>query len=192
MGSMHSEQLRIRVLSALIKERKRQGLTITEVARRIGTSRSRISEIENSRTETITLTMLADYCKALDVEPIFAFKRNGMARLTDIAEELGWKVFMDGNESMCDYNMEKYSPKGQDFNCTIILEKKTPQEMIERLEDYIEGYDPFYEASLWTVDGHGINGAPDDPREVIKDMEDCKAMMQDLLNRWKEAVIEIK
>ena len=124
MGSMHSEQLRIRVLSALIKERKRQGLTITEVARRIGTSRSRISEIENSRTETITLTMLADYCKSLDVEPIFAFKRNGMARLTDIAEELGWKVFMDGNESMCDYNMEKFSPKGQDFNCTIILEKK--------------------------------------------------------------------
>ena len=189
MGSIHSEELRTRVLSALIKERERQGLTITEVARRMGSPRARVSEIENSRIG-ITLTRIADYCKALDVEPIFCFKRKGMAGLTDIAEELGWKVYMDGNDNFCDYELHKFSPTGQDFVCCLVLEKKTPKEMVEHLEDYIKGYDPLYEASLWMKDGHGINGTPDDPRDIIKDMEDCKDMMQDLLNRWKEAVNE--
>ncbi len=99
MGSIHSEELRTRVLSALIKERERQGLTITEVARRMGSPRARVSEIENSRIG-ITLTRIADYCKALDVEPIFCFKRKGMAGLTDIAEELGMKPAAVRNESV--------------------------------------------------------------------------------------------
>lgn len=102
------------------------------------------------------------------------------------AETQGWAVTPPLADEMGDIEFSKYSPIGQDFNFN--LEKKeTASELIDELDGYIEAFDPIYEAHLWVGnDGHGRNGAPDDPRDIIADMEDCEEMMKNLLEGWRE------
>ena len=110
--------------------------------------------------------------------------------LIKIAEDLGWEVTKeDFGDNQTGYQIAKFSSAGQDF-CPSLESGKEGEEkaetLIESLENYIEGYNPFEEAQLWVRNGHGHNGAPDDPMDVIKDMEECKHMMQELLSAWKE------
>lgn len=58
-------------------------------------------------------------------------------------------------------------------------------ETLDRIKDEVlethMNYDPSEEAMLWvSEDGHGKNGAPDDIRDIIADMEDVESKLEDL------------
>lgn len=183
MSALKKEQfMMVMVLGQLIKERKRQGLTISDIAKKMRTPRARISEIENGHIG-LTLSRMYDYCEALGIVPFFSFKRTGIARLMDIAEEEGWRVSQDGSM----FEMEKFSSAGQDFICCI--SGNTPSELVASLRSYANSFDPDEEATKWLgPDGHGRNGAPDKLRDIIADMDDCRDMMYGLLESWEEAI----
>lgn len=100
----------------------------------------------------------------------------------DIAKKIGsvtekldeWVVYVydmpDGGKSL-QINLD-YTPYGQDFSFDIEVETTdTLEDVIKKIEDYVEGYDPDYETSLNIKDGHGINGAPYHLRDILDDME---------------------
>ena len=112
-------------------------------------------------------------------------------KLIKIAEDLGWTVYHH-DENDPEYEFSQTSPKyGQDFNFTLRARDydapapNNPEYLINELDEYVDNYDPSEEAMLWIKNGHGCAGAPDDPKDVIDDMEDCKQMMQDLLDAWQ-------
>ena len=110
--------------------------------------------------------------------------------LIAIAEENDWTVWpckFGGN--ITGYEFEKYSDYGQDF--TFCVEASNPdapesvQVLVGKTWEYIEDFDPIEEAMKWIgPDGHGANGAPDDPTDIIADMQDCKNMMIELVEAW--------
>ena len=85
-------------------------------------------------------------------------------------------------------NIGKYSPAGQDFCFDIDVTDFEEENDITAAELFVEaihaeydGYDVSYEAYLWLDDeGHGINGAPYDMRDVYDDMEAVNDMLWDL------------
>ena len=51
----------------------------------------------------------------------------------------------------------------------------------DEVYDTWQGYDPSEEAMLWVgSDGHGKNGAPDDIRDIIADMEEVESKLENL------------
>lgn len=109
-------------------------------------------------------------------------------QITEIAEEDGWGVHNYCEDcSEIELEFSKYSTAGQDFSFCISTKSGAIQGFIDEVEDYIDGYDPDYEATLWTDEwGHGKNGAPYRLSDIITDMEECKNNMKALLNVLKQ------
>lgn len=109
--------------------------------------------------------------------------------LIKVAEQYGWTITKDCyTENEQYYLFSKFSPYGQDFNCSISCDEN-PQTLIDDLARYIDNYDCSYEAYLWLDDsGHGKNGAPYEMCDVYDDMVACKEMMQELLAEWRTAL----
>jgi len=61
------------VVARLKEERIRQGISLGELSRRMGTERARLSEIENGRGG-LTLKRLYQWCEALGLDVIINFK----------------------------------------------------------------------------------------------------------------------
>ena len=99
-------------------------------------------------------------------------------------KENGWNVTERGNY----INIGKYSPAGQEFCFDIDVTDFEEENDITAADLFIEsihaeydGYDVSYEAYIWLDDeGHGINGAPYDMKDVYEDMEAVKDMLWDL------------
>lgn len=108
-------------------------------------------------------------------------------QLLTIAGNLGWAVTPPFSDDMGDIEFQKYSPAGQDFSFDLTATTDA-DDLIEDLEGVISTFDPLERAFLWVKNGHGVNGAPDDPRDIIKDMEECKEMMRELLLAWKNEI----
>ena len=54
--------------------------------------------------------------------------------------------------------------------------------LADDIDDYYEGFDPDYEASLWIgKDGHGLRGAPYHIKDIVADMEKVEDMVYGLL-----------
>ena len=54
--------------------------------------------------------------------------------------------------------------------------------LADEIEDYYEGFDPDYEASLWIgPDGHGKRGAPYHIKDIVVDMKEAEKMVYRLL-----------
>jgi hypothetical protein len=105
-------------------------------------------------------------------------KTKSLRQLKKIATDLDWHISDYGNE----ITFSKYSSYGQDFSFTIGSDN-----LVRNLGDYIGEFDVSEETYKWLDDsGHGTNGAPYDMIDVYKDMEDCKEMMQELLNAWED------
>lgn len=106
-------------------------------------------------------------------------------KLIRIAEKNDWKVALEQND-LC---FSQYSDRGQDFFFYLDL-TEDPKTLIRSLKDYIGSFDPTEEALKWTdPEGHGRNGAPHDFEDILADMKDCRQMMQDLLDAWKQKEI---
>ena len=98
-------------------------------------------------------------------------------QLLKVAKGLDWSISDYGDE----ITFSKYSDYGQDFSFTI-----ESNNLVRNLGNYIGDFDVSEEAYQWLDDsGHGKNGAPYDMIDVYKDMEDCKEMMQELLDAWE-------
>ena len=87
---------------------------------------------------------------------------------------------MNVNED--EFEFALISPAGQDFRfelCGI----ETFDDLLKKLDDYYDSYDPSEEASYWLgSDGHGKNGAPYEMGDVYEDMFECKEYVEDLID----------
>ena len=70
----------------------------------------------------------------------------------------------------------------------IHIEKDDVDEFLNRIWEYYENYDVSYEAYIWLgEDGHGINGAPYDMKNLYEDMEACKENIKELYDTLNKA-----
>lgn len=96
-------------------------------------------------------------------------------KITSVAKKLEWVFTISGT----DITFSKFSPAGQDFNIEISAENI--EELVEEIKERANNYDCSQEAYYWLDNsGHGINGAPDDMKDVYEDIETCKKMMEEL------------
>ena len=94
-----------------------------------------------------------------------------MEKLLEKAKSLGWTI--DEIETNR-YEIGKFSPSGNDFHIVVDTDG-TPESFIEDLWSIYDNFDVSYEAYLWLDNqGHGMNGAPYDMRDVYNDMEACQ------------------
>lgn len=111
--------------------------------------------------------------------------------LLSLAESEDWKIRPDkSGDKILGYELENYTPKGQDLIVILQFEKSAekpvPALLIDALRRYIESYDPSEETSLWLDNtGHGANGAPYEVIDLYNDMVAAKNMMQQLLDAWE-------
>ena len=102
-------------------------------------------------------------------------KKNELKKIENVAESLDWNITEDNG----DFELEKYSPAGQDFNTSISADDL--QEFSEKLYERYNDYDVSAETYLWLDNtGHGTNGAPYDMKDLYEDMEACQEMIREL------------
>ena len=104
-------------------------------------------------------------------------------KIIEIAENHGFSVDYSIENQKIDFTFSKYTDFGQDFSFSSCMEGYDIYTLIESINDYYEGYDPDAETMLWVgSDGHGKNGAPYRLTDIVKDMEQCKGFIEELLN----------
>lgn len=109
-------------------------------------------------------------------------------RIIEIAESQGFSVNYETNDSTVEFTFSQYTDFGQDFSFEATMTEYDIYTLIEEVNDYYEGYDPDEQAMLWVgPDGHGKNGAPYRLTDVVKDMEQCEQMVNNLLNALIDA-----
>ena len=104
-----------------------------------------------------------------------------LEKMLDKAKELEWEVTKYEYPEVIDYCFSKFSSVGQDYNVSIDRVEDA-DDLLNKLQDYVNDYDISYEAYIWLDDtGHGKNGAPYEMIDVYKDMEECLEMTKELL-----------
>lgn len=104
-------------------------------------------------------------------------------RIIEIAESQGFSVNYETTGSTVEFTFSQYTDFGQDFSFEATMKEYNIYTLIEEVNDYYEGYDPDEQAMLWVgLDGHGKNGAPYRLTDVVKDMEQCEQMVNNLLD----------
>lgn len=106
-------------------------------------------------------------------------------KIIKVAENLGWSVTIEEN----DFNLQKFSPAGQDFNIEITVDNIT--DFVNAIREKYESFDVSEETYLWLDNtGHGKNGAPYDMRDLYNDMEACLEMMEELLEEIEQVELD--
>lgn len=109
-------------------------------------------------------------------------------RIIEIAESQWFSVNYETTGSTVEFTFSQYTDFGQDFSFEATMKEYNIYTLIEEVNDYYEGYDPDEQAMLWVgPDGHGKNGAPYRLTDVVKDMEQCEQMVNNLLNALIDA-----
>ena len=97
-------------------------------------------------------------------------------------ETNGWEVRADRQGKDVIFEFCKFTPAGQDFGFSASMKGNCIDSLADDIEDYCEGFDPDYEASLWIgKDGHGRRGAPYHIKDIVADMEKAEEMVYGLL-----------
>lgn len=93
-------------------------------------------------------------------------------------DEICWSAY----ENEKDVDFSTCTASGGDID--IVIDKgENLTDLAHNIYEYWNNYDVSYETSLWIgEDGHGINGAPYDIKELYEDMEGVKNMINDLYN----------
>lgn len=99
-------------------------------------------------------------------------------------DENGWSAY----ENEMDVDFSTCSAFGGDIN--IVIDKgNNLTDLAHNIYEYWNNYDVSYETSLWIgEDGHGINGAPYDLKDIYEDMEGVKNMIEELYFAINEEV----
>lgn len=112
-------------------------------------------------------------------------------RITEIAEEDGWSVYVEEMEDrgdMIEFTFGKYTDVGQDFSFSVEMKDGDIDTVIEDIDNYYENYDPDEEALLWVgSDGHGKKGAPYHLTDIVKDMKQCETYIGELFDLLDKA-----
>lgn len=112
-------------------------------------------------------------------------------RITEIAEEDGWSVYVEEMEDrgdMIEFTFGKYTDVGHDFSFSVEMKDGDIDTVIEDIDNYYENYDPDEEALLWVgSDGHGKKGAPYHLTDIVKDMEQCETYIGELFDLLDKA-----
>ena len=109
-------------------------------------------------------------------------------RIIEIAESQGFSVNYETTGSTVEFTFSQYTDFGQDFSFEATMKEYNIYTLIEEVNDYYEGYDPDEQAMLWVgPDGHGTTGASYRLTDVVKDMEQCEQMVNNLLNALIDA-----
>ncbi|MBQ0073187.1 MAG: hypothetical protein KBT34_03230 [Prevotella sp.] len=108
-------------------------------------------------------------------------------KIYEIAEREGWTVSHEFNSIMeVEFTFSKKSPAGQDFSFTIDVEDDDEEDYVfaelrVAVYRYWEDLDVSEETYIWlNSQGHGVNGAPWDMKDLYEDMEACETMIHDL------------
>lgn len=104
-------------------------------------------------------------------------------KVADIAKEKKWSVSVDDkNLSNIQFEFQRFTKYGQDFNFNADMQHKDIDTLIASIKEYYESFDPDYEAYLWIGDdGHGRNGAPYHIKDIVSDMEEAEEQIYELL-----------
>jgi hypothetical protein len=96
-------------------------------------------------------------------------------RIIKVAERLDWSVEVtNDNQNLMTFEFSKRSLTGGDFRFEAILEDGDVEEFLNDILNYYWDYDVSYETYIWLgKDGHGVNGAPDDIKNIYEDREAC-------------------
>lgn len=97
-------------------------------------------------------------------------------------EANGWVVRANKQGKDVIFEFYKFTPAGQDFGFSASMKGNCIDSLADDIDDYYEGFDPDYEASLWIgKDGHGLRGAPYHIKDIVADMEKVEDMVYGLL-----------
>lgn len=97
-------------------------------------------------------------------------------------EANGWDVRADRQGKSVIFEFYKFTPAGQDFGFSASMRGNSTDSLADDIEEYYEGFDPDYEASLWIgKDGHGQRGAPYHIKDIVDDMGKAEEMVYGLL-----------
>ena len=93
-------------------------------------------------------------------------------KLIDILISNDIKISEDDKSAYVELSF--FSPEGQD--CSLSIEKGNNIECFcNNIYDYYDNFDVSYETYLWLdSDGHGVNGAPYDMKDIYEDMAWCQ------------------
>ena len=101
----------------------------------------------------------------------------------------GWEVRAERQGKCVIFEFYKFTPAGQNFGFSAPMKGNCIDSLADDIEDYYEGFDPDYEASLWIgKDGHGLRGAPYHIMDIVADMEKAEEMVYGLLEAIREIV----
>ncbi len=104
-------------------------------------------------------------------------------RIVEIAESQGFSVNTEVKGNDVEFTFSQYTDFGQDFSFWATMQNYDITTLMDDVYGQWESYDPDEEALLWVgPDGHGKNGAPYRLTDVVKDMEQCEQMIDDLWN----------
>lgn len=102
------------------------------------------------------------------------------AAMVTIAESLGWKVDIDEEDNIVEF--QKYSTYGQDFSFSVEL-RGDFEDFCKEVYNYYDEFDVSCETYQWLDScGHGTNGAPYDMMDVYNDMQECE---NNILELWR-------
>lgn len=97
-------------------------------------------------------------------------------------EANGWVVRANKQGKDVIFEFYKFTPAGQDFGFSASMKGNCIDSLADDIDDYYEGFDPDYEASLWIgKDGHGLRGTPYHIKDIVADMEKVEDMVYGLL-----------
>lgn len=107
-------------------------------------------------------------------------------KIYEIAEREGWAVSHTVCQGEISFEFSKLSPAGQDFYFTRDVDYEDDEDYVfSELRDavyrYWENFDVCEETYIWLDNtGHGMNGAPEDMKDLYEDMQACEDMIHDL------------
>ena len=107
-------------------------------------------------------------------------------KIYEIAEREGWAVSHTVCQGEISFEFSKLSPAGQDFCFTRDVDYEDDEDYVfSELRDavyrYWENFDVCEETYIWLDNtGHGMNGAPENMKDLYEDMQACENMIHDL------------
>lgn len=102
-----------------------------------------------------------------------------MENLKNKIEKLGWNIY---EIDFCDgkgWELEKYSPAGEDFIFQI-EHNQTVEKAIENIKEYANNFDEDEHARFWATAGNV--GQPATLKELVQDAENIHNMLYELAN----------
>lgn len=95
-----------------------------------------------------------------------------------IIEDQGWSIHeCTFTEDKRGFELEKYSPAGEDF--FFAVEAETPEELVENIRVFYDSFDADEHAAMW-IEHRGEGGCPSSVRLLIDDADAIDNMLRDL------------